>query len=352
MAKSIEQLVGQIIIAGFRGKNLLNGSEIKKYIDKYNIAGVILYDIDLELGGSEMKPGTRNIESPKQIKVLTSQLQNISKIPLLISVDQEGGNSSRLKAIYGFEENPSWKHIGLLNNPLITKQFSQSMASTLSEAGINLNFAPVLDLDFGDGTVISDSDRAFSKDPKTVVEHSKIFISAHREKGIISCGKHFPGLGTASGDTHEGFTDITNTWTIKDVLPFDKLIQSKDLDTIMVSHAFDNKLDPEYPASLSKKIISDMLKTDLGFEGVVICDDPSMRAISDHYSMEDTFELMINAGIDLFCLGNNLIYDNDYIPKAIHTICHLIDTGKIQKTRILESVNRIDTLKLKYNINE
>ena len=134
------------------------------------------------------------------------------------------------------------------------------------------------------------------------------------------------------------------------MIPFDKLIQSKNLDSIMVSHAFDKKLDPNYPASLSKKIIQGMLKEDLGFQGVVICDDPSMRAISDHYSMEKTFELMLNGGVDLFCLGNNLIYDPDYITKSISVICKLINSGKITKDRINKSIDKINSLKNLYGI--
>ena len=346
MPNAVEQLVGQLIIAGFRGKTVDPDSEIAKYIVDYNITGVILYDEDLEIGGL----GSRNIESPDQVRNLVTQLQAIAKKPLLISIDQEGGHVHRLKPEYGFEETPSWNHMGILSNTLITKQFSDAISSTLSDMGINVNFAPVLDIDHGTDTVISDSKRAFSDDPKTVIEHSRILINSHREKGIITSGKHFPGLGSASGDTHEGYTDISETWTVKDLLPFDELIQSLDLDMVMVSHAFDNKLDPEYAASLSKKIISGMLRSDLGFSGVVICDDPSMRAISDHYSLKDTFELMLNAGTDLFCLGNNLIYDPDYITKSIGAICELIDSGKITKERIKESIHRIDTMRMKYNI--
>ena len=142
MSKSIEQLVGQIIIAGFRGKALEKDSDIARYVTEFNIGGVILYDEDLEIGGD----GTRNIESPKQVKKLVSQLQDLSEHPLLISVDQEGGQVHRLKSVYGFEETPSWQHIGVLNDPLMTEQFAKTMASTLSGLGINLNFAPVLDL--------------------------------------------------------------------------------------------------------------------------------------------------------------------------------------------------------------
>ena len=120
----------------------------------------------------------------------------------------------------------------------------------------------------------------------------------------------------------------------------------------MVSHAFDKKLDPNYPSSLSKNIITKMLRKDLGFEGVIICDDPSMRAISDHYNLEETFKLMLDAGVDLFCLGNNLIYDPDYIPNAISAVCSLISSGKIKKARIEQSIDKIELLKSNYGIGK
>ena len=352
MSNSIEKLVGQLIIAGFRDKSINDGSLIVNYIKNFNLAGVILYDIDLEIGGKDLTPGTRNIESPTQLKDLTKHLQDISKQKLLVSVDQEGGHTSRLKSIYGFPQDTSWAHVGNLNSIQFTEQFSEETANTLKDVGINLNFAPVLDLDHGNGSVISDQQRACSDDPKKVIEHAKIFIKAHRENGVITCGKHFPGLGSASGDTHEGIADITNSWTVKDLQPFDTLIQENELDSVMVSHAFDKKLDPNYPSSLSQNIITKMLRDDLGFQGVVICDDPSMRAISDHYNLEETFKLMLDAGVDLFCLGNNLIYDPDYIPNAIRAVCNLISSGKIKKARIKQSIDKIELLKSNYGIGK
>ena len=348
MSITIQQQIGQLIIAGFRGKTVEPGSDIERYIKEYNIGGVILYDEDLAIGGS----GTRNIESPSQVKDLTKQLQSLGNNNLFISIDQEGGDVHRLRTVYGFEETPSWNHIGLLKNELMTEEFSRSMATTLSGLGINLNFAPVLDLDHGAGKVISDSKRAFSSDPKIVKKNSKIFVHQHQLLGVITCGKHFPGLGSASGDTHEGFTDISDTWTVKDLLPFDEMIKDEDLDMVMISHSFDKKLDPKYPSSLSRIIINDMLRNDLGFKGPVICDDPSMRAISDHYSLHDTFELMINAGVDLFCLGNNLIYDPEYIPKSIRVIEDLINSNKVTEKRILNSIKRINNIKARFNISE
>ena len=347
MNQSLEQLIGQLIIAGFRGSNAPPDSPIVNFIKDYNLAGVILYDEDVKIGGL----GTRNIQTPGQVKDLSNQLQSFSKGDLLISIDQEGGGTNRLKPDYGFPETPSWNHMGLLDNDLMTQQFSQTIASTLNDCGINVNFAPVLDLDYGDDTVIGKAKRANSNLPKTVVQHSRVFIQSLKENNVISCGKHFPGQGSAFGDTHKGSTNISDTWTVKDLIPFDELIKYGHLDMVMVSHTFDKKMDPKYPASLSKIIITDMLRNDLGFKGVVICDDPSMNAISDHYNLTESFELMLNAGIDLFCLGNNLNYDPDFIPKSVSSMCQLVKSGKVTVDRIRQSIERIKSLKTKYNIH-
>ena len=348
MSKTLDQLVGQLIIAGFRSDKVSNNSNIVRYIKEYNLSGVILYDQDIE----KNKLGSRNIKSPAQLKMLTDNLQSISDNPLFISIDQEGGNVNRLNSSYGFPEFPSWQHIGLLDNDLITKQFAESMSETMTSTGINLNFAPVLDLDYGEKTYIGKLERAFSGDPKLVIEHSKIFIDTMKNDNIISCGKHFPGQGSAKGDTHNGFIDISESWSVADLLPYTELIESHHLDMIMLSHVFNNKFDPEFPASLSHETITNSLRNDLNFKGVIICDDPSMRAISDNYDFEDMFVLMINSGIDLLCLGNNLNYDPDYIPKAVKAIRSAIEKNRISTERINESIDRIASLKKKYNLYE
>ena len=346
MSHSLNQLVGQLIIAGFRGTKANYHSDIARHIHDFNLSGIILYDEDLEIGGR----GTRNIKSQDQIWELTQQLQSYSDDGLLVAIDQEGGSVTRLKPDYGFPELPSWNHIGLLDNILMTEQFANSVSDSLKICGINLNLAPVLDLDYGAETIIGKSNRALSSEQKKVIEHAEIFINALKKNNIISCGKHFPGQGSASGDTHEGVTDISETWNAADLLPYSELIQSGDLDMIMVAHVFNKKMDHEFPASLSKNSINKVLRKDLGFTGVVTCDDPSMKAISDNYNLEQTFELMLNAGIDLFCLGNNLSYDKNYIPKSVLALCNLVKTDKISENRIHESINRVHALKDKFNL--
>jgi len=348
MSKTLDQLVGQLIIAGFRGDKVSDNSNIVRYIKEYNLSGVILYDQDIE----KNKLGSRNIKSPAQLKMLTDNLQSISDNPLFISIDQEGGNVDRLHSSYGFPEFPSWQHIGLLDNDLMTKQFAKSMSEIMTSTGININFAPVLDLDYGTETYIGKLERAFSGNPKKVIEHSKIFIDTLKNDNIISCGKHFPGQGSAKGDTHQGFIDISDTWSVADLLPYTELIESKCLDMIMVSHVFNNKFDAELPASLSHETITSSLRNDLNFQGVIICDDPSMRAISDHYEYEDMFVLMINAGIDLLCLGNNLNFEPKCITAAVNSIRNAVEKERIHIDRRNEAIKRINSLKKKYNLYE
>ena len=348
MSHSLNQLVGQLIIAGFRGTKANYHSDIVRHIHDFNLGGIILYDEDLEIGGR----GTRNIKSQDQIWELTQQLQSYSDDGLLVAIDQEGGSVTRLKPDYGFPELSSWNHIGLLDNILMTEQFANSVSDSLKICGINLNLAPVLDLDYGAETIIGKSNRALSSEPKKVIEHAEIFINALKKNNIISCGKHFPGQGSASGDTHEGVTDISETWNVADLFPYSELVQSGNLDMIMVAHIFNKKMDHKFPASLSKIIINNVLRKNLGFTGVVMCDDPSMKAISDNYNLEQTFELMLNAGIDLFCLGNNLSYDKNYISKSVLALCNLVKTNKISENRIYESINRVHALKDKFNLHK
>lgn len=348
MSHSLNQLVGQLIIAGFRGTEANHHSDIVRHIHDFNLGGIILYDEDIEIGGR----GTRNISSQDQIWELTQQLQSYSDDGLLVAIDQEGGSVTRLKPDYGFPELSSWNHIGLLDNILMTEQFANSVSDSLKICGINLNLAPVLDLNYGAETIIGKSNRALSSEPKKVIEHAEIFINALKKNNIISCGKHFPGQGSASGDTHEGVTDISETWNVADLFPYSELVQSGNLDMIMVAHIFNKKMDHKFPASLSKIIINNVLRKNLGFTGVVMCDDPSMKAISDNYNLEQTFELMLNAGIDLFCLGNNLSYDKNYISKSVLALCNLVKTNKISENRIYESINRVHALKDKFNLHK
>ena len=341
----ISTMIGQMLMVGLRGHTERDVSSFFESIQGYSIGGVVLYDQDITVS----PPSLHNIRSPKQLTSFTSALQKESAIPLLIAIDQEGGKVNRLKPEYGFPDSKSWAEIGKINKLSITKENAKLTAKTLKMNGINVNFAPVLDLSNNSKSFIAQKERCFSKDPKKVVKHSKEFINAHLDNNVVTVGKHFPGQGNAIGDTHDRFVDISKTWTSDELLPYKELINNNSLNAIMISHIFHSELDKKYPATLSKLIIRDLLRREMGFDGIVISDDPQMKAISNKYDLETVLKLMINAGVDIFCFGNNLIYDPNIVQKVHLVIEKLLDKNKISENDIKKSYLRI--IKIKSQIN-
>src|SRR5690606_10098573 len=161
------------------------------------------------------------------------------------------------------------------------------MAATLAEAGINLNLAPVVDVNVNpDNPVIGQLERSFSGDPDVVTEQAKAFIEAHHEHGVLCTLKHFPGHGSSEADSHLGFVDVTNLWSRQELEPFRNLIDAGLADAIMTAHIFNANWDSEHPATLSRAVITGILREELGYDGVVITDDMQMGAIRDFYGFE------------------------------------------------------------------
>ena len=224
---------------------------------------------------------------------------------------------------------------------------AKKLGEELAEIGINLNFAPVVDVDvYPNSPVIGALKRSFSSDPVEVTNHARAFLKGMDEEKIIGCLKHFPGHGSAATDTHKGLTDITDTWQANaELMPYKTLISDGIVDMVMVGHLVNTKLDPEYPASLSKATITGILRNKLGFNGVVISDDLEMGAITAHYTMDEVVLLAINAGMDILLYGNNISYDPDIAAKVHSTILKLVKAGKISRERLEESYMRIRALK-------
>ena len=231
-----------------------------------------------------------------------------------------------------------------------TSSFAKRTAEALKLHGINLNFAPVLDLEMNPLSIIAKKRRCISKNSSDTIDHSKLFINEHRSLGIISIAKHFPGQGSAKDDTHLSLTDNTNEWSEEEILPYKHLIKDNYLDGIMTSHIINRKLDKEYPATLSKKILNGLLRKNLNFKGLIISDDPQMKAIADYYELKNVLRLMINAGVNLFCFGNNLIYDKYIARKVLALIKELLSEKLIQLDSIIHSYMKIIDLKQKYKI--
>ncbi|MGI8965125.1 MAG: glycoside hydrolase family 3 N-terminal domain-containing protein, partial [Limisphaerales bacterium] len=177
--------------------------------------------------------------------------------------------------------------------------------------------------------------------------HGIAFAKAHHEHGIFICAKHFPGHGSATGDTHLGLVDVTKTWNERELIPFQRLIESDLCDVVMSAHVFNANLDSERPATLSKKVLTGILRGKLGYRGLIISDDLEMKAISAHYGLENAIQLGIEAGLDILCFGNNMSYDPNIGEKVFGIISRLVETGAISEERIEESFQRIIATKSK-----
>lgn len=340
-SQSTRRNIAQLFMMGFRGSDLSENSEILRDIKQENPGGVILFDRDMV----HKKP-VHNIQSPEQLKKLTHKLQEVAETPLLIGIDQEGGLIERLKPEYGFPETKSHQHLGERDDLEYTKEQSALIASVLSEAGINLNFAPVVDLAIQPKSpIIAGRERSFGRSAAKVTQHAKAYVEGHRVHQILTCCKHFPGHGSALGDTHAGFTDVSETWMEEELEPYRALIDAEKCPMIMTAHIFNSKWDAANPSTLSKYVLTDLLREKLGFTGVVISDDMQMRAISDHFSLKESLRLGLNAGLDMFCFGNNLLPEPIKLSDTIDAVEELLNDGELSVSRIEASAARILALK-------
>ena len=340
---SLEKRVGQMLMVGFHGTSAPKESQICQDIKKYNLGAVILFDYNPV---DKTKP--KNIATKEQLKKLTSELQACAKDgKLLIAVDQEGGKVQRLKSKYGFYGKfPKASDVIKMDQSQIQSTYTK-MSSELKSAGINYDLAPVVDLDINmKNHVIHGLGRSFGKDPKIVAKYASTFIDAMHTNGVLTSIKHFPGHGSSVGDTHKGFVDVTNLWQEVELEPY-RLLKDK-ADTVMVAHVFNKKLDATYPASLSYKTITKMLRWKLGYHGVVITDDLQMGAISKKYGLKNTLKLAINAGNDILLIGNQLDPKKVKSTKLlVDTVTSLIKSGDVKEESIDKAYNRVQKLKEK-----
>lgn len=225
----------------------------------------------------------------------------------------------------------------------MARHIYNALAKTLKDGGINCNFAPVVDLAINPkNRVIVGLKRSYSSEPKEVIKYAKIALDSLQKENIIGVIKHFPGHGSSLGDSHNGFVDISKTWSEVELEPYKELIKSGDAHMIMTAHVFNENLDELYPATLSYKINTELLREKLGFNGVVVSDDLQMGAIAKHYTLEQIVTLSINAGVDMLLFGNQLSYQD--IDELVETILIQIKNGAIPLSRILESNERVEQL--------
>jgi len=334
---TLDEKIAALVVIGFHGTEVTSKSMIVKEIQQ-GLGGVIFFDQDPM---NKMK--RKNIVNAPQLTKLSRDLQSVSDAKLLICVDEEGGKVARLKAKDGFNTFPSAQDVAK-GDEKEASGYYDAMAKMLAQNGVNTNFAPSVDLLFTYNPIIAGKKRAYSSDPAVVSRYASIFVEEHRKNHVVTVIKHFPGHGSSKADSHKGFTDVTNTWTSKELEPFMQMIEAQKVDMIMTAHIFNKNLDEKYPATLSYKVNTELLRNQMHYEGVIITDDLQMAAIHKHYSLKETITLALNSGVDILLFANQLAK-----PLRLETIVDVvkaqIKAGEIKEERINESYARVQKLK-------
>jgi len=322
---SDEQLAGQRLMVGFDGTEL--NRELRYLIDRIKVGGIILF--------------AGNLIAPDQIRQLCLSVQEYAAAcgqpPLFIAIDQEGGQVARLKKPFTqFSGNPAIK------GPKDARHFASVTAAELSQAGINMNLAPVLDVAFNVQKSIM-AGRAFGADPLQVAGLGSTVIEHLQQSGIMSVAKHFPGIGRTILDSHfeMPFLDIDlETLTATDLLPFEAAIK-REVSGIMLAHILYSRIDSRWPASLSATIARDVLRDQMGFNGVVLTDDLDMGAIKKRYDIKTVISRILLADIDIALI----CHQGPDIENAFKEILNAHESSQKIRAKGQDSVKRI--LKLK-----
>ncbi|MFJ1268277.1 glycoside hydrolase family 3 N-terminal domain-containing protein [Legionella lytica] len=346
---TLRSKIGQMLIMGFAGSEIHDRSPVAEWLSQDGLGGVILFDRDVASGDYG-----KNLKDPQQIKQLIHQLNHYAaqysdednhQVPLFTAIDYEGGAIDQLTHVEDSMPTMSALSMAHLSEDALHAELSQ-MAETISALGFNLDFAPVVDLHMHDARgIIGAMQRSFSDNPEVVTRLARQFVRVFRRYGIATCYKHFPGHGSAVGDSHEGFVDVTETFSDAELAPYYELVRDVDQPTmIMTAHVINRNLDPQgFPATLSHAMLTDLLRKEMGYDGVIISDDLQMQAITDHYSMNEALQLTINAGSDMIIFSNQ--WGTITAPEVIERIEQLVLSQKIHLQRIEDAYRRIIRLK-------
>ncbi len=342
---SLSIKIGQMILIGFPGDRV--DTLVLREIRAGKVGSIIMFEKNIP-GYARSGPSTLRSSSFAPLKKILWTYQQAAPIPLLVSIDQEGGKVNRLKDKYGFSRSITAQEMGRAKTLDSVRFYAEATAATLAGLGINVNFAPVVDLGVNkENTVIYTVGRSFGPNPDSVALLAGEYIKPHRKFGVITVLKHFPGHGSSQADTHFGVADVTQTWTPAELIPYERLIASGQVDAIMSAHIVNRNLDPKaLPGTLSTRIIDSLLRKHYRYDGVVFSDDMQMQAVTKQYGLEEAIRLTINAGVDILCFSNNISGSEERTVDKVHGIINaLVEKGQIRRERIDEAYRRIMRLK-------
>jgi beta-N-acetylhexosaminidase len=326
---SLDDELGQLFIPTFLCCGYTHATAAM--VEQLHVGGAILY--------------AANTSSAAQTRGLTSRAQANAAIPLLITVDEEGGGVDRLKAIYG--SRPSARQIALSRSTRYAQDQGGLTARDMAALGFNVNLAPDVDVQLVAGPDLGS--RNFGTNPQTVTTYAGAYLTGLQQHGVLGTLKHFPGLGAATIDAHAGLPVIDRTRAqieATELAPYRNLFATGQVGAVMTTDLLMPALDPKLPAELSPTIINGILRGELGFDGVVITDALYMQGISDRYSMPEAGVLAILAGCDMM--------EGPMSPGQVsameNALRAALSSGRLTKDRIDESVRRILILKMRMGL--
>ena len=324
--------VGQHFICGFEGTKI--SRDLKRLIRKYRVGGLILF--------------ARNIESPRQVLSLTRQLQRLSDTPLFISVDQEGGLVRRFRG--SFTPVPPMAVVGRCYQKTrslrLVTEVGRILGRELSAVGVNFDFAPVVDVHSNPKNPVI-GNRSFGPNPRVVTQCAGAVMKGLHEVGVLSCAKHFPGHGATSADSHKTLPILSDSGRLlwrRDLSPFRRLIADGTILTVMTAHVKYPDLDRRRCATLSPKILTDILRRRMKFEGLIVSDDLRMKGITKRNSVGEAAELFFRAGGDIALVCREI----DEEVTAMERVARLVAKDDTLLGHLARAAERIDFLKKKF----
>ena len=339
---SLNIKIGQMILMGIPYAK--TDTVILEEVRKGNIGSIILFEKNIP-----KKPNAF-----ADLKKIIWTYQQAAPFPIFVSVDQEGGKVNRLKEKYGFTRSITAEATGKSKTLDSARFYGEATAATLAGLGFNVNFAPCVDVAVEKtNPVIVTKGRSYSANEDSVAMMAAEFIKQHRKFGVVTVLKHFPGHGSSTTDSHFGIADVTKSWTLRELKPYQILLDSGYVDAVMSCHIVNKELDKSgKPGTLSADMLEGMLRKKMEYNGVVFSDDMQMEAISKQYGLEESIKLAILAGVDILCFANNVPGSQKISPQRIFEIIkNAVTSGEISAKRIDQSYQRIKQLKNKIDLN-
>ncbi|MFN0262553.1 glycoside hydrolase family 3 N-terminal domain-containing protein [Tepidamorphus sp. 3E244] len=330
-AAGLAPLIGSMLMLGFLGadRSAAWAQRLARQVGAGEAGGVVF------LG--------HNFKSKSGVEGLAKMFAEAnSGTKALISLDQEGGAVQRLGSKLGYRSIPRAREVAASMSPKQAQALYASMASEVRAAGFNFNLAPVVDLEVDPANpVVGKWGRAWGRDAQTVTTYARAFLKGHHGKGVACALKHFPGHGSSRGDSHDGFVDISQTWSQAELQPFADL--AGEADAIMTAHLYHSGFvgEADEPVTLSQRAIEGVLRGNLGYRGIVITDDLDMGAIRKRYALDEAVVRAIAAGNDIIMLSNSAKPDENLPARMIATVKAAVDDGRISRGRIEQAHQRI-----------